>query len=114
MNIFLNAIQAMPEGGNLTVKTYTTTIGDVPHLHWSDDLFDKKLPFVAIEIADTGCGIPEESLEKIFNPFYTTKNEGMGLGLSICSRLIAENNGNIHVDSQVESGSKFIVMLPTR
>ncbi|MBL7960204.1 PAS domain S-box protein [bacterium] len=114
MNIFLNAIQAMPEGGNLTVKTYTTTIGDLPHLHWSDDLFDKKLPFVAIEIADTGCGIPEESLEKIFNPFYTTKNEGMGLGLSICSRLIAENNGNIHVDSEVGAGSKFIVMLPTR
>jgi PAS domain S-box-containing protein len=114
MNIFLNAIQAMPEGGNLTVKTYTTTIGDLPHLHWSDDLFDKKLPFVAIEIRDTGCGIPADSLEKIFNPFYTTKNEGMGLGLSICSRLIAENNGNIHVESEVGKGSTFTVMLPTR
>lgn len=114
MNIFLNAIQAMPDGGELTVKTYTTTVGDNPNLQWSDDAFDQDLPFVAIEIEDTGSGIAQENLEKIFNPFFTTKTEGMGLGLSICSRLVTENNGNIHVDSEVGKGSKFTVMLPTR
>jgi PAS domain S-box-containing protein len=114
MNIFLNAIQAMPQGGELSVKTYTTTVGENPNLHWSDDAFDQNLPFVAIEISDTGGGIAPENLEKIFNPFFTTKSEGMGLGLSICSRLMTENNGNIHVESVLGKGSKFTVMLPTR
>lgn len=114
MNIFLNSIQAMPQGGELKVKTYMTTVGDSPNLHWSDDIFDKNLQFVAIEVSDTGNGIPTENLEKIFNPFFTTKSEGLGLGLSICSRLVAENNGNIHVDSIVGKGSTFTILLPTR
>jgi PAS domain S-box-containing protein len=114
MNIFLNAIQSMPDGGILTVKTYATTIGENPNVHWSDGDFDQSLPFVAIEISDTGVGIAHENLEKIFNPFFTTKSEGMGLGLSICNRLITENNGNIHVESEVGKGSRFTLMLPAR
>lgn len=114
MNIFLNAIQAMAEGGDLHVKVYTTTLGDQGQHPWTDEIFDKKLPFVAVDISDSGAGIPRENLEKIFNPFFTTKSEGMGLGLSICSRLVAENNGNIFVDSEPGKGSRFTVVLPTR
>lgn len=115
MNIMLNAIQAMPNGGDLNVKVYTTTLGDQGGHHpWSEETFDKKLPFVAVDISDTGSGIPRENLERIFNPFFTTKSEGMGLGLSICTRLVAENNGNIFVDSEPGRGSRFTVILPTR
>ncbi|MCB0833961.1 MAG: PAS domain S-box protein [Bacteroidetes bacterium] len=114
MNIFLNALQSMPNGGDLVVRTSAITIGEKPHLQWSEGVFDKKLPFVAIEIVDQGAGISPENIEKIFNPFFTTKSEGMGLGLSICSRLIAENHGHIHVSSEVGKGSTFTVVLPTR
>lgn len=114
MNIILNAIQAMKDGGELRVRVYTTTLGEHPHAAWSEDVFDQRLPFVAVEVSDTGPGIPRENLEKIFNPFFTTKSEGMGLGLSICSRLVAENNGNIFVESEVGKGSTFTVVLPTR
>ena len=114
MNIILNSVQAMPQGGELTVRTYMTTAGERPNFHWSEETLDKNIPFVAIDISDTGVGIAAENLEKIFNPFYTTKPEGMGLGLSICTRLVAENNGNLHVESAVGKGTKFTVMLPTR
>lgn len=114
MNIFLNAIQAMPNGGTLTVKAYATTISKNPHISWSQDIIDKDMPFVAIEIADTGVGIPKENIEKIFNPFFTTKPEGLGLGLSICHRLVTQNNGSIHVSSEINKGTTFTLFLPTR
>jgi signal transduction histidine kinase len=65
-----------------------------------------------VEVSDTGTGIPEKELDKIFNPFYTTKTEGVGLGLSICSRLISENGGKIDVTSKVNEGTTFILALP--
>lgn len=115
MNIILNAVQAMPQGGDIIVRTYTTTVGESKSMiHHTDEFFDKNIPFVAIEISDTGVGIPQENIEKIFNPFYTTKPDGMGLGLSICNRLLTENNGNLHVESAVGKGTKFVIMLPTR
>ncbi len=114
MNLFLNAIQALPKEGELIVRTYSTTIGEKPNLNWSDDVFDKNLPFVSIEVEDTGGGIPPENLEKIWNPFFTTKSDGMGLGLSICSRLAAENHGYLNVESKVGKGTKFTLLLPTR
>jgi PAS domain S-box-containing protein len=114
MNLFLNAIQALPKEGELIVRTYSTTIGEKPNLNWSDDVFDKNLPFVSIEVEDTGGGIPPENLEKIWNPFFTTKSDGMGLGLAICSRLAAENHGYLNVESKVGKGTKFTLLLPTR
>ncbi len=114
MNLMLNAVQCMPQGGDLTVKTYSTSLSERPNFHWSDDVTDKSLPFVVIEITDTGDGIAPENLEKIFNPFFTTKADGMGLGLSICSRLLAENKGHIHVDSRLGEGTQFTIVLPTQ
>ncbi len=114
MNIFLNAIQAMPDGGQLFVRVHSTTMSKTPHIKWSEDYLDKDMLFVAIEVHDTGVGIPKENLEKIFNPFFTTKSDGLGLGLAICHRLITQNNGNIYAESEPGKGSKFTVLLPTR
>ncbi len=114
MNLFLNAIHAMPREGELTVRTQSATLADNPNLNWADDVFDKNLPFVSIEVQDNGVGIPAENLEKVWNPFFTTKSEGMGLGLSICSRLASENHGYLNVESIVGKGTKFTLLLPTR
>ncbi|MCX8119114.1 MAG: ATP-binding protein, partial [Desulfobacterota bacterium] len=99
LNILLNAIEATGEGGKITVRTRTFTkpSGD---------------PFLQVEIKDTGCGIPEEHLEEIFNPFYTTKPTGSGLGLSISNQIVQDHHGYIHVESQPGKGSSFYVNLP--
>lgn len=97
INIIFNAVQAMPEGGKLTVTTQSHGSG-----------------FVKAVFEDTGAGIPEDSLEKIFNPFYTTKEEGTGLGLPIVHRIIEEHEGVISVSSRVGEGTTFEILLPLR
>jgi len=67
---------------------------------------------VDICISDTGCGIPEEILSKIFNPFFTSKSEGNGLGLAICKKIIQLHNGDIQIKTLVGKGSTFIINLP--
>jgi two-component system NtrC family sensor kinase len=91
-----NARDAMNNGGTLTV----TTGGD-----------DRK---VVIDIEDTGMGIREEHLSKIFDSFFTTKGEvmGVGLGLSVCYGFIKDHGGDIQVDSQEGSGTTFTITLP--
>jgi PAS domain S-box-containing protein len=101
MNLLLNAMDAIKTDGQIVVRT---------GLSDEDDNSDQN---VILEISDTGCGIDEENLEKIFNPFYTTKQDGVGLGLSISSRLIEENGGLIKAESAVGKGTKFIIQLPT-
>jgi two-component system NtrC family sensor kinase len=103
INLFLNAIDAMEPGGRLTVSTSLqakTQETDSP-------------PMVAITLEDQGCGIEKENLKKIFNPFFTTKNDGVGLGLSISTRLVEENGGRIDVESEPGKGSRFAIVLPT-
>ena len=94
VNLFINAYQAMPEGGVLTVKT--------------ENLSDK---FAQVTISDTGCGIRTESLKNLFMPFFSTKKEGTGLGLSICYNIIKNHGGTIEVDSQPGKGTSFIIKL---
>jgi len=94
-NIILNAIQAMPEGGLLTVKS------EVPSPEW-----------VGISFADTGIGIPRENLRKLFEPLFTTKAKGIGLGLAITKTLVEAHDGTIKVQSEVGKGSTFTVRLP--
>lgn len=104
LNLELNALAAMPEGGTLSVRTSPAALpGD-----------GKK--YVRVEIADTGRGIPPESLDKIFKPFFTTKKpgNGTGLGLSISRNIVEEHNGGMWADSQVGKGTTFSVLLPTR
>ena len=97
-NIIINAQQAMPEGGQLFISTRNEN-GNV-----------------AIEFKDTGCGIPEENKDRIFEPFFTTKMnwKGTGLGLSICYDIIKNHNGHIIVDSKLEKGSVFTIILPVK
>jgi two-component system, NtrC family, sensor kinase len=99
MSLMLNAVDAMEARGTLTVTT-----GKNPDR--ADEVF--------ISFSDTGSGIPTADLQKIFEPFYTTKPQGRGtgLGLSICYTMIAEHRGRIEVDSTLGSGSTFTVYLP--
>lgn len=96
INLILNAGGAMPDGGTLTVRTETA---DESH--------------VRLTFSDSGCGIPAESLDKIFEPFYTTKARGTGLGLAITRQIIEQHHGEIHIDSTVGKGTSVTVTLPT-
>jgi signal transduction histidine kinase len=102
MNLILNAIQAMRDGGSLVIATRLTTIDDG----------NSSSPCVQVEIRDTGIGIPEENLEHIFDPFFTNKDGGSGLGLSISHQIIEEHGGRILVRSRVKEGTSFFVNLP--
>ncbi len=99
LNLFINAIHAMPEGGKLLIR------GRV-----SDDR-----EWVSIEVRDTGIGIDAEDMPHIFDPFFTTKEvgKGTGLGLSVSYNLIRKHGGSIEVDSMPGRGSTFTVNLPT-
>jgi len=99
LNIAINAVEAMPEGGTLTVRTsrIESDTGDA----------------VAIAIRDTGHGIPREALKDIFTPFFTTKERGVGLGLAVCERIIRSHGGKIRVKSIPGQGTIFLIRLET-
>lgn len=101
LNLLINAIDATGENGKILVKTRTF-------------IRSNQEPYLQIEFTDTGCGIPAEYLESIFNPFFTTKHKGSGLGLSISNQIIREHKGYIDVESQPNKGSSFYVNLPLR
>jgi PAS domain S-box-containing protein len=101
-NIILNAIQAMPEGGQLVVKTSEVS-EKLPKSEW-----------VAISFADTGMGISQENLNKLFEPLFTTKAKGVGLGLAVVKSLVDGHGGTIEIQSKVGKGSTFTVRLPTK
>jgi signal transduction histidine kinase/putative methionine-R-sulfoxide reductase with GAF domain len=96
LNLLLNAVQAMPKGGHLTLK------GHVPE--------DNR--WVQLSIQDSGVGIPGEDIDKLFNPFFSTKEGGIGLGLSITHRIIDQHDGKIEVESAPGKGTLFTVWLP--
>jgi two-component system cell cycle sensor histidine kinase/response regulator CckA len=108
LNLLLNAIQAMPEGGSVRVET-TAVTRQRPGL----ELAPEQL-FVLIEVTDSGPGIPEDVREKIFEPFFTTKEGrgGTGLGLAVCSGIVKEHDGWIEVDAGPRGGTVFRVFLP--
>ncbi len=96
-NLILNAIQAMPDGGQLEVRSEVSPPAQV-----------------AISFADTGVGIPEDNLKKLFEPLFTTKAKGIGLGLAITKTLVEKHGGTIEVQSQPGKGSAFTVRLPIK
>ena len=97
-NLVLNAYEAMPDGGKLKVAAVNGN--------------SNGRRGVEIKIEDTGPGIPPEITEQIFNPFFTTKKGGVGLGLSIVSKIVDDHNGRIHVTSEPGKGACFAVFLP--
>ncbi|HEU4343056.1 MAG TPA: ATP-binding protein [Candidatus Binatia bacterium] len=102
MNLILNAIQAMKEGGSIFISTRLNTTHEI----------GKAARFLQIEIRDTGVGIPEENLDHIFDPFFTSKDEGSGLGLSISHQIVQEHGGYVTVQSKVGKGTSFFVNIP--
>ena len=104
LNLITNALDAMPRGGALTIKTR-----QIP-----PPLSSEGVNWLEISVTDTGIGITEESKKRIFDPFFTTKGigEGTGLGLAICEKIIKEHSGRIDLKSEVGKGSTFFVYLP--
>lgn len=96
VNLLLNAIQAIEGQGRVTVRTYVTP--------------DRKN--VAMEVADTGCGIPPENMSKIFEPFFSTKPKGTGLGLAVTYGIVQKHGGKIYAFSEPRQGTRFIVEFP--
>jgi signal transduction histidine kinase len=94
MNLILNAIEAMPEGGTLSISS-----------KWTAETLQ-------LEIADTGQGISEDQLKKIFEPFYTTKEQGLGLGMAYAKKIIEEHSGSISVNSKSGEGTTIRITLP--
>ncbi len=112
LNLFLNAIDAMPSGGMLKVEAQNAKAA-MPVLDRR-----KRIPallsdkFIEIKVTDTGIGISPDELELIFNPFFTTKSQGTGLGLSIVYQIIKEHGGQIDVKSVPDKGTTFTILLP--
>jgi two-component system, NtrC family, sensor kinase len=106
MNMLVNAQHAVEEKGTITISTRRAQDPRVPAA--------KSNPMVAISIVDTGCGIPEENLGRIFDPFFTSKDvgKGTGLGLSVSHGIVEAHGGLIEVESKVGEGSTFRVLLP--
>ncbi len=96
MNLYLNALQAMPNGGQLTI------VGSIVD------------GAVRIDIRDSGAGICPENLSKIFDPYFTTKSKGTGLGLAIVQKIIEAHHGIIKVRSEIGQGSVFSIILPLK
>lgn len=137
LNIIINALHAMSDGGNLTIRSCEDKISeqdlthvhkqqprrrddpegsDFSHLRRSPETIRPFLklgsPVVVVEISDTGMGIPSENIENLFDPFFTTKKKGVGLGLSIAYGIVEKHSGFIKAESKVGVGSKFTIKIP--
>jgi CheY-like chemotaxis protein len=97
-NLVINAHQAMPTGGIIRIGTKNIKISNVPH--------------VQITVQDEGIGIAPKYIDKIFDPYFTTKQKGSGLGLAITHSIVSKHNGRINVDSQLDQGTTFIISFP--
>jgi signal transduction histidine kinase len=108
-NLTVNACQAMPSGGKLSVSSRQSSVK-------SDALITANSPkednWLLITIQDTGVGIPLENMKKLFEPLFTTKIKGIGLGLAVSQKLAEANGGRIQVESEAGVGSTFTVWLP--
>lgn len=105
LNLVLNAIQAMPGGGELRVTAQAVS-NDEPEAQRLET------PRLAVTVTDTGAGMPPEVLSRIFDPYFTTREEGLGLGLALVYRIVEDHGGSIVADSRVGVGTSVMVTLP--
>jgi two-component system sensor histidine kinase AtoS len=96
LNLLLNAVHAMPDGGTLSVLTS----------------YDKEANIIRIKLSDTGKGIDNEVISRIFQPFFTTKPKGTGLGLAITKRIIEQHDGTLNVENNQDGGAAFTISIP--
>ena len=94
INLLIKAVQAMHDGGTLTITASKTSEN------------------TTIRVTDTGIGIPEDGLNRIFQPLFTTKAKGQGMGLPVCKRFVEAHGGTIAIESEEGHGSTFTVTLP--
>ncbi len=117
LNLMLNAVQAMCNGGKIILKTrlieglVQAGTREKTEAQLFQQLFLQQ-KMISVSIQDTGCGIPKENISKLFHPFFTTKITGTGLGLSIIHKIIASHGGTLDVESEVGKGSVFTFYLP--
>jgi|GEM_PF-2675752 len=109
LNLVLNAQQAMPGRGRISIATCNTAAGEIDSRHVSPE---RPESYVLLSVTDTGPGMDSELQSKIFTPFFTTKERGTGLGLSTVERIVEESGGFIEVDSEIERGTTFKIYLP--
>jgi PAS domain S-box-containing protein len=98
LNVFLNAIAAMPNGGHLIIMTQNIPTEDGQ--------------MIRLEVMDSGCGIAKDNLKRVFDPFFSTKTQGAGLGLSNVKKIIDAHHGKIEIDSRINQGTTIIITLP--
>ncbi|MEO8799092.1 MAG: ATP-binding protein, partial [Polyangiaceae bacterium] len=98
VNLIVNAVQAMPEGGKLIVELSSTR--------------DKERDAIAIDVYDTGKGIPQDAIGRVFEPFFTTRASGTGLGLALVRRIVEAHDGTVRAESDPRSGARFTIILP--
>ncbi|MEO8796358.1 MAG: ATP-binding protein [Polyangiaceae bacterium] len=98
VNLIVNAVQAMPEGGKLVVELSCT--------------HDKERDAIVIDVHDTGKGIPQDAIGRVFEPFFTTRASGTGLGLALVRRIVEAHDGTVRAASDPRSGARFTIILP--
>jgi len=111
LNIFLNAVQAMPGGGRLLIGLdkvgALSSDEETPGLEEAGDMI-----YAAVSFQDTGKGISKSELSQIFDFYFTTREEGTGIGLSLAQQIVEEHSGRIQVKSEIGAGTRFTVLLP--
>jgi len=105
-NLAINAVQAMPGGGTLIIELENCSVHDVP------DMLVKPGKYIVIRVVDNGRGIPAAVLPRIFDPYYTTKEHGSGLGLATVHSIVMQHNGYIRAESSINTGTTFTLWLP--
>ncbi len=105
-NLIINAVQAMPEGGTINVSAENTHVSETGGLPLQEGRY------VAVRVEDHGTGIPKEHRQRIFDPYFSTKQKGSGLGLAVTYSIIRNHKGHITVESDLGSGTRFYIWLP--
>lgn len=103
-NLLLNARQAMPEGGTVRITCADTDHFELPELQPGK--------YLRLTVADTGRGMSQDTLDHLFEPYYTTRELGSGLGLAVCRSIVENHGGKIHVSSDTKAGTRFTIYLP--